>query len=93
VHVFSGLGSEFQIQAKVKEFQAVVLFRSINHSAAVSAKDFTGNKEIIERYCPYPVPYMYQLKYVKHNVSKKCFNLAFLESLCIHFEQNVHIKS
>ncbi|XP_060585088.1 uncharacterized protein LOC132741026 [Ruditapes philippinarum] len=63
----NGLGSEFQIQAKVKEFQAVVLFRSINHSAAVSAKDFTGNKEIIERYCPYPVPYMYQLKYVKHN--------------------------
>ncbi|XP_053403345.1 uncharacterized protein LOC123555179 isoform X2 [Mercenaria mercenaria] len=63
----NGFGSHFWIQVRVLEFPAVVLFQSINHSEAVSAKDFTGNREIIDKYCPYPVPYMYKLKYVKHN--------------------------
>lgn len=62
----NGFGSLFRIQASVKEFQAVVLFQSVNHSDAVSPEDYPGNKEILEKYCPYPVPYMYNLKYVKH---------------------------
>lgn len=78
----SGFGSLFRIQATVKEFQAVVLFHSVNHSDAVSPKDFNGNMEILKKYCPYPVPYMYNLKYVKHDVSRPKYFLPLLSASC-----------
>lgn len=62
-----GKGSLFWIQVYAKELQTVVKFQPVDHSDVVSPADFAGSPEIVQQYCPYPLPVMYNLQYIKHN--------------------------
>ncbi|KAL4219870.1 hypothetical protein ACF0H5_020281 [Mactra antiquata] len=62
----NGFGSEFWIQAQVRESQPVVLFKPVDHSEDMSNTDYTGDDDILNKYCKYPLPAMYDLKYIKH---------------------------
>ena len=66
--MFSVKGSDFWIDAEIKHFNPTAMFRPVNHSAAMNKGDYPGSPDVVENYCPYPVPSYYQLFYSVHQV-------------------------
>ena len=62
-------GSDFWIDAEIKHFNPTAMFRPVNHSDAMDKGDYPGSPDVVENYCPYPVPSYYQLFYTVHQVS------------------------
>ena len=68
-------GSDFWIDADIKYFNPSALFQSVNHSNAMDKDDYPGSSEVLEKYCPYPVPSYYELVYTVHQVSTSFKNI------------------
>ncbi|KAH3814736.1 uncharacterized protein LOC127833862 [Dreissena polymorpha] len=63
----AGLGSEIWVDITLLDAQPVMMFRPVDHSREFTPGEFPGPGPILKKYCPYPLPYQYEYKYIKHN--------------------------
>ncbi|CAH1781769.1 unnamed protein product, partial [Owenia fusiformis] len=54
-------GSKLTIEIKIKQANLAPIFQAANHSAGNDNEVFQGDVLITQQYCPYPVPFKYQL--------------------------------
>lgn len=64
--MFSGSG--FSVYVTMKESNLAPLFHAVDHSDSNDNAGFFGNLQIMQQYCPFPVPENYELSVVLHQV-------------------------
>ena len=82
-------GSDFWIDAEIKHFNPTAMFRPVDHSDAMSKGDYPGSPDVVESYCPYPVPSYYQLFYTVHQVRRTIFVLIKQRIMHLTFQNKV----
>lgn len=65
------VGSGFYIEVALKYLHPAPILSPVNHSRQNELDSFTGDKAILERYCPYPMPVKHELYYKTHKVGKR----------------------
>lgn len=61
-------GSGFYIEVALKYLNPSPIFSPVNHSRQNELDSFTGDKAVLESYCPYPMPVRHELYYKTHKV-------------------------
>lgn len=65
-------GSGFYIEVALKYLNPSPIFSPVNHSRQNELDSFTGDKAVLESYCPYPMPVRHELYYKTHkNITYK----------------------
>ena len=66
-------GSGFSVVVGVRELNLSPLYSTVDHSRGNDNAAFGGDETLIRDFCPYPLPLVYRLSSVLHQVARTLY--------------------